>query len=152
MAYEAMNNAGANKNRLIVILNDNDMSIAPPVGAMSAYLARLVSSRPYTGLRNLAKDVAEHLPRADSAGRARTEEYARGMVDGRHLVRGDGLLLCRPDRRPQSRPSDPGAGECARRDDERPGPGPCRDQERAMAMPRPKPRPTSITPSPSSTC
>ncbi|MEO8301226.1 MAG: 1-deoxy-D-xylulose-5-phosphate synthase N-terminal domain-containing protein, partial [Rhizomicrobium sp.] len=51
MAYEAMNNAGAHKNRLIVILNDNDMSIAPPVGAMSAYLARLVSSRPYTGIR-----------------------------------------------------------------------------------------------------
>ena len=54
MAYEAMNNAGAHKNRLIVILNDNDMSIAPPVGAMSAYLARLVSSRPYTGIRNVA--------------------------------------------------------------------------------------------------
>src|SRR5882724_10416633 len=58
MAYEAMNNAGANKNRLIVILNDNDMSIAPPVGAMSAYLARLVSSRPYTGIRNVAKRLA----------------------------------------------------------------------------------------------
>ena len=61
MAYEAMNNAGANKNRLIVILNDNDMSIAPPVGAMSAYLARLVSSRPYTGLRNFAKRLARKL-------------------------------------------------------------------------------------------
>src|SRR5579862_677999 len=61
MAYEAMNNAGANKNRLIVILNDNDMSIAPPVGAMSAYLARLVSSRPYTGLRNIAKRLARKL-------------------------------------------------------------------------------------------
>ena len=59
MAYEAMNNAGANKNRLIVILNDNDMSIAPPVGAMSAYLARLVSSRPYTGLRNWAKRAGQ---------------------------------------------------------------------------------------------
>src|SRR5580693_282076 len=59
MAYEAMNNAGANKNRLIVILNDNDMSIAPPVGALSAYLARLVSSRPYTGLRNLGKWLAK---------------------------------------------------------------------------------------------
>src|SRR3954469_3057424 len=61
MAYEAMNNAGANKNRLIVILNDNDMSIAPPVGAMSAYLAKLVSSRSYTGMRNLAKRVAKKL-------------------------------------------------------------------------------------------
>src|ERR1700759_4192363 len=65
MAYEAMNNAGANKNRLIVILNDNDMSIAPPVGAMSAYLARLVSSQPYTGFRNFAKRLAKRfLPRA----------------------------------------------------------------------------------------
>src|SRR6186997_540761 len=65
MAYEAMNNAGAHKNRLIVILNDNDMSIAPPVGAMSAYLARLVSSRPYTGIRNIAKRLARRLlPRA----------------------------------------------------------------------------------------
>src|SRR6186997_3108150 len=65
MAYEAMNNAGAHKNRLIVILNDNDMSIAPPVGAMSAYLARLVSSRPYTGIRNIAKRLARKLlPRA----------------------------------------------------------------------------------------
>src|SRR5271163_2287274 len=61
MAYEAMNNAGANKNRLIVILNDNDMSIAPPVGAMSAYLARLVSSQPYTGFRNLGKWLARKL-------------------------------------------------------------------------------------------
>src|SRR5471032_2455145 len=58
MAYEAMNNAGATKSRLIVILNDNDMSIAPPVGAMSAYLVRLVSSRPYTGFRNVAKRLA----------------------------------------------------------------------------------------------
>ena len=55
MAYEAMNNAGAMDARLIVILNDNDMSIAPPVGAMSAYLARLISSKPYRGFRNFAK-------------------------------------------------------------------------------------------------
>jgi molybdate transport system ATP-binding protein len=62
MAYEAMNNAGALKNRLIVVLNDNDMSIAPPVGAMSAYLSRLMSSRSYRSLRHLAKDIAERLP------------------------------------------------------------------------------------------
>src|SRR5881227_2249038 len=63
MAYEAMNNAGARHERLIVILNDNDMSIAPPVGAMSAYLARLISSRPYRGIRKLGKRLAEKLPR-----------------------------------------------------------------------------------------
>src|SRR3954471_11276788 len=61
MADEAMNNAGAHKNRLIVILNDNDMSIAPPVGAMAGYLARLVSSRPFTGLRNFFKRLAKKL-------------------------------------------------------------------------------------------
>ncbi|HEX3675509.1 MAG TPA: 1-deoxy-D-xylulose-5-phosphate synthase N-terminal domain-containing protein, partial [Rhizomicrobium sp.] len=64
MAYEAMNNAGSMDSRLIVILNDNDMSIAPPVGAMSAYLARLVSSRSYTGLRKLGKKIARWLPRS----------------------------------------------------------------------------------------
>src|ERR1700704_4166383 len=63
MAYEAMNNAGALHSRLIVILNDNDMSIAPPVGAMSAYLSRLMSSRPYASLRNLGRIVAEALPK-----------------------------------------------------------------------------------------
>src|SRR6202451_3571228 len=84
MAYEAMNNAGAHKNRLIVILNDNDMSIAPPVGAMSAYLARLVSSRPYTGIRNVAKRWARKLlPRGLFKVAQRTEEYARGMAMGR---------------------------------------------------------------------
>jgi 1-deoxy-D-xylulose-5-phosphate synthase len=83
MAYEAMNNAGANKSRLIVILNDNDMSIAPPVGAMSAYLARLVSSRSYTGIRNLAKRWARKLlPRRLFKVAQRTEEYARGMAMG----------------------------------------------------------------------
>src|SRR5882757_5048540 len=62
MAYEAMNNAGAMNSRLIVILNDNDMSIAPPVGAMSAYLSRLISSRSYRSIRHFAKDVAKFLP------------------------------------------------------------------------------------------
>src|SRR6202789_2263701 len=63
MAYEAMNNAGALHSRLIVILNDNDMSIAPPTGAMSAYLARLVSSRTYISLRDVAKQLAQRLPK-----------------------------------------------------------------------------------------
>src|ERR1700761_2883006 len=61
MAYEAMNNAGATKSRLIVILNDNDMSIAPPVGALSAYLSRLISSHSYRGLRHTAQEVVKHL-------------------------------------------------------------------------------------------
>ncbi len=88
MAYEAMNNAGANKNRLIVILNDNDMSIAPPVGAMSAYLARLVSSRPYTGIRNVAKRLARKLlPRSLFNVARRTEEYARGIAMGARCLK-----------------------------------------------------------------
>src|SRR5690606_15103451 len=62
MAYEAMNNAAAAGKRLIVILNDNDMSIAPPVGGLSAYLARLVSSREFLGLRDIAKKLARRLP------------------------------------------------------------------------------------------
>src|SRR6185369_15276648 len=63
MAYEAMNNAGARNERLIVILNDNDMSIAPPVGAMSAYLARLISGKTYRTLRDIGKQLAQHLPK-----------------------------------------------------------------------------------------
>ena len=70
MAYEAMNNAGFTDSRLIVVLNDNDMSIAPPVGAMSAYLSRLISSKSYQSIRHFAKEVAEKLPR-------RVEETAR---------------------------------------------------------------------------
>src|SRR5262249_56139309 len=63
MAYEAMNNAGARNERLIVILNDNDMSIAPPVGAMSGYLARLISGRTYLSLREIGKQLARKLPK-----------------------------------------------------------------------------------------
>ncbi|MCP5410586.1 MAG: 1-deoxy-D-xylulose-5-phosphate synthase [Alphaproteobacteria bacterium] len=97
MAYEAMNNAGANKSRLIVILNDNDMSIAPPVGAMSAYLARLVSSRPYTGIRNVAKRLARKLlPRSLFKVAQRTEEYARGMAMGGTLFEEMGFFYVGP--------------------------------------------------------
>lgn len=82
MAYEAMNNAGAMNSRLIVILNDNDMSIAPPVGAMSAYLSRLYSGKTYRTLREAAKQINKHLPKvlADRANRA--EEYSRGFMVG----------------------------------------------------------------------
>ena len=82
MAYEAMNNAGATHSRLIVILNDNDMSIAPPVGAMSAYLARLLSGKTYRGLREIGKQLAHRLPKFFEERALRAEEYARGMVTG----------------------------------------------------------------------
>jgi len=82
MAYEAMNNAGAMGTRLIVILNDNDMSIAPPTGAMSAYLARLVSSHTYRSLRDVAKQVARRLPKFFYDKAKRTEEYGRGFWTG----------------------------------------------------------------------
>jgi len=82
MAYEAMNNAGALKSRLIVVLNDNDMSIAPPVGALSAYLARLASSRTWWTLRDYAKQLAKHFPEFMYKGAKQAEEYGRGIVVG----------------------------------------------------------------------
>jgi 1-deoxy-D-xylulose-5-phosphate synthase len=82
MAYEAMNNAGSMDSRLIVILNDNDMSIAPPVGAMSAYLSRLLSSKSYMSLRQLGAAMAKRFPRGLANALGRAEEYARGMVIG----------------------------------------------------------------------
>ncbi len=96
MAYEAMNNAGAMDARLIVILNDNDMSIAPPVGAMSAYLARLVSSRSYRGLRKIGKKIAHLLPRPMEVGAKRAEEFARGMVTGGTLFEEMGFYYVGP--------------------------------------------------------
>jgi 1-deoxy-D-xylulose-5-phosphate synthase len=82
MAYEAMNNAAEATKRLIVILNDNDMSIAPPVGGMSAYLAGLVSGNAYQRVRRLGKEVANHLPRPFKDMARKAEEYARGMATG----------------------------------------------------------------------
>ncbi|WP_280525379.1 1-deoxy-D-xylulose-5-phosphate synthase, partial [Methylobacterium oxalidis] len=82
MAYEAMNNAGAMHSRLIVVLNDNDMSIAPPVGAMSAYLARLASGGTYRSLRETAKQLGKLLPKALYQRAARAEEYARSLLVG----------------------------------------------------------------------
>ncbi|CAO4164844.1 1-deoxy-D-xylulose-5-phosphate synthase [Methylorubrum populi] len=82
MAYEAMNNAGALHSRLIVILNDNDMSIAPPVGAMSAYFARLASGGTYRSLRETAKQLGKLLPKALYQRAAAAEEYARSLVVG----------------------------------------------------------------------
>ena len=82
MAYEAMNNAGAMNSRLIVILNDNDMSIAPPVGAMSAYLSRLYSGKTYRSLREAAKQIGKHLPKVLADRANRVEEYSRGFMVG----------------------------------------------------------------------
>src|SRR5476649_701414 len=82
MAYEAMNNAGSMKSRLVVVLNDNDMSIAPPVGSMSAYLSRLISSKPYTSFRNIAKQVVSHLPEPVEKVARRAEQYAKNIVSG----------------------------------------------------------------------
>jgi len=96
MAYEAMNNAGSMKSRLIVILNDNDMSIAPPVGALSAYLSRLISSKPYTGLRNAAKKVTSKFPRPLKEAARKAEEYSRGMVVGGTLFEEMGFYYVGP--------------------------------------------------------
>ncbi|MFV3076468.1 1-deoxy-D-xylulose-5-phosphate synthase [Niveispirillum fermenti] len=96
MAYEAMNNAGALQSRLVVILNDNDMSIAPPVGALSGYLSRLISSKSYRGFRDFSKQVAEHLPRPLLNAARRAEEYARGMVTGGTLFEELGFYYVGP--------------------------------------------------------
>ena len=96
MAYEAMNNAGALCSRLIVILNDNDMSIAPPTGAMSAYLARLVSGRAYRSLRGAAKQLARRLPKFFYNKARRTEEYSRAFWTGGTLFEELGFYYVGP--------------------------------------------------------
>lgn len=94
MAYEAMNNAGADRSRMVVILNDNDMSIAPPVGAMSHYFSRLVSSRPYRGLRRIAKKVIQPMGLESPARRA--EEFLRGFAMGGTLFEEMGFYYVGP--------------------------------------------------------
>jgi 1-deoxy-D-xylulose-5-phosphate synthase len=96
MAYEAMNNAGSMKSRLVVILNDNDMSIAPPVGAMSAYLSRLISSRSFLNLRDLAAKMAKRFPRSIERTAKRAEEYARGILTGGTLFEELGFYYVGP--------------------------------------------------------
>ena len=96
MAYEAMNNAGSMDSRLIVILNDNDMSIAPPVGAMSAYLSRLLSSKSFRSLRHLAGEVARHLPKRLEIAARRAEELARSFVTGGTLFEEMGFYYIGP--------------------------------------------------------
>ena len=96
MAYEAMNNAKQAGNRLVVILNDNDMSIAPPVGGLSAYLARLVSSRPFLTLRELAKRLSRRLPETLHMAAKRTDEFARGLAMGGTLFEELGFYYVGP--------------------------------------------------------
>ena len=96
MAYEAMNNAGAMHSRLIVVLNDNDMSIAPPTGAMSSYLARLVSGGTYRSIRSAAKQLAKRLPKFFYDKAHRAEEYARGFWTGGTLFEEMGFYYVGP--------------------------------------------------------
>jgi 1-deoxy-D-xylulose-5-phosphate synthase len=96
MAYEAMNNTGAMRARLIVILNDNDMSIAPPTGAMSAYLSKVVSSHTYRGFRHVAKQLTEYLPSRLQAVASRAEEFARGLATGGTLFEELGFYYIGP--------------------------------------------------------
>jgi 1-deoxy-D-xylulose-5-phosphate synthase len=96
MAYEAMNNAEAAGNRLVVILNDNDMSIAPPVGGLSAYLARMVSSSEYLGLRSLAKRITAKISRRVHNAAQKAEEFTRGMVTGGTLFEELGFYYVGP--------------------------------------------------------
>ncbi len=96
MAYEAMNNAGSSRARLIVVLNDNEMSIAPPVGAMSAYLSRLMSSRSFLNLRELAGRFAKRLPQPIERTAKRAEEYARGILTGGTLFEELGFYYVGP--------------------------------------------------------
>ncbi len=146
MAYEAMNNAGAMHSRLIVILNDNEMSIAPPAGALSAYLARLVSGGTYRTVRETAKQLGRHLPKFIYDRARKTEEFARnfwaggtmfeelgfyyvGPIDGHNL---DHLLPVLKNVRDSRGRSDP---------------RPRRHAEGQGLCARPKRRRTSITPS-----
>ncbi len=96
LAYEAMNNVGADKSRQIVILNDNGMSIAPGVGALTNYLSWLVSSRPFLSLRDLAKQLSKKFPQPFQTAAARADEYARGMVFGGTLFEELGFYYVGP--------------------------------------------------------
>src|SRR5436853_7174579 len=96
MAYEAMNNSGRMDSRLIVILNDNDMSIAPPVGALSAYLARLISGRTYTSLREIGMQLAHKMPKGLEKKAQRVEEYARGFLTGGTMFEERGFYYVGP--------------------------------------------------------
>jgi 1-deoxy-D-xylulose-5-phosphate synthase len=91
-----MNNAGANKASMIVVLNDNDMSIAPPVGAVSAYLSRLISSRPFLSIRELMAKMARRFPRPVGLAARRADEFARSLLTGGTLFEEMGFYYVGP--------------------------------------------------------
>ena len=96
MAFEGMNNAGASDSRLIVILNDNDMSIAQPVGAMSSYLSRLITSEPFHSIRDLMRDVASKFPAEIERTARRAREAARDLISGNSVFSQLGFLHIGP--------------------------------------------------------
>jgi 1-deoxy-D-xylulose-5-phosphate synthase len=96
MAYEAMNNAGASNSRLIVILNDNDMSISQPVGAMSSYLSRLITSQPYHSIRDLMREVASHFPAEFERTARRAKDAARDLIGGNSVFSQLGFMHIGP--------------------------------------------------------
>ncbi|MGY8992819.1 MAG: 1-deoxy-D-xylulose-5-phosphate synthase [Rhodospirillales bacterium] len=96
MAYEAMNNAGSMDSRMLVVLNDNDMSIAPPVGALSAYLSRLISSRQYRSIRHFGREMAKKFPPRLGSAAMKAEEYGRGLVTGGTLFEELGFYYVGP--------------------------------------------------------
>ena len=151
MAYEAMNNAGALHSRLIVILNDNDMSIAPPVGAMSAYLSRLMSSRSFLSLRDLAARMAKRFPRGIERTARRAEEYARGILTGGTLFEELGFYYVGPIDGHNLDHLLPVLRNVREAEEAGPILVHVDHPRRARATRRPSSRPTSITASPSST-
>ncbi len=96
MAWEALNNLGSQKRKMIVILNDNDMSIAPAVGAVSSYLSKLISSKPLTSIREIAKQVASHLPDEIERAAKRADELARNMMGGGTIFNNLGMYYIGP--------------------------------------------------------
>ena len=96
MAWEALNNLGSQKRKMIVILNDNDMSIAPAVGAVSSYLSKLISSKPLTSIREIAKQVASHLPNEIERAAKRADELARNMMGGGTIFNNLGMYYIGP--------------------------------------------------------
>ena len=143
MAYEAMNNAGARNERLVVILNDNDMSIAPPVGAMSAYLSRLLSGRTYLKLRDVGKQLTAHLPKRLDEFITRGVEHARGFWTGGTLFEELGFYYVGPIDGHNLDHLLPVLRNV--RDAERTNPRTCGDAKGGKATRRRKPPPTNIT-------